>query len=162
MWPYRGLVLTARSGSIQTAVNVAHLKKEVDSSALKVEQQRHDAEALATSAARVIELSGGVESGAVGVADTAARNLTSAVASMEELERVKARMLTIEQSVDAFAQTVNMLAERAKAIGEIGGIIQKIAMQTNLLALNAAIARGRGGQRLFRRGQGGAQPGRAR
>ncbi len=142
----RELILTARGGSIQTAINVAHLKKEVDSSAIKVEQQRHDAEALAASAARVIELSGSVETGAVGVADTATRNLSSAVASMEELERVKARMLTIEQSVDAFTQTVNMLAERAKAIGEIGGIIQQIAMQTNLLALNAAIEAARAGE----------------
>ncbi|MBI2733001.1 MAG: hypothetical protein HYX44_06820 [Aquabacterium sp.] len=46
----------------------------------------------------------------------------------------------------AFTQTVNMLAERAKAIGEIGGIIQKIAMQTNLLALNAAIEAARAGE----------------
>ncbi|MBI3382282.1 MAG: hypothetical protein HY019_09785 [Aquabacterium sp.] len=142
----RELVLTARGGSIQTAINVAHLKKEVDSSSVKVEQQRHDAQALAASASRVIELSSSVESGAVGVAETATRNLSSAVASMEELERVKARMLTIEQSVDAFTQTVNMLADRAKAIGEIGGIIQKIAMQTNLLALNAAIEAARAGE----------------
>lgn len=142
----RALVLTARGGSIETAINVAHLKKEVDSSSLKVEQQRQDADALAASAARVTALSGEVEGGALGVADTASRNLNAAVASMEELARVKARMLSIEQSVDEFSQTVRQLAERAKAIGEIGGIIQKIAMQTNLLALNAAIEAARAGE----------------
>lgn len=142
----RELVLTARGGSIETAINVAHLKKEVDSSSLKVEQQRQDAQSLASSAARVMALSGDVEAGALGVADTASRNLSSAVASMDELERVKARMLSIEQSVDEFSQTVRQLADRAKAIGEIGGIIQKIAMQTNLLALNAAIEAARAGE----------------
>src|SRR4249920_3360640 len=64
----RGLVLTARAGSIRTAINVAHLKKQVDTSAAKAEQQRQDAGALATWAGRVTQLSGIVEIGATGIA----------------------------------------------------------------------------------------------
>jgi methyl-accepting chemotaxis protein len=142
----RELVLTARSSSIETAINVAHLKKEVDSSASHVDRQRTEADALAQSSARVTQLSAGVADGAVGVADTAMRNLTAAEASKEELDRVMSRMREMESTVAAFSETVGSLAERAKAIGEIGGIIQKIAMQTNLLALNAAIEAARAGE----------------
>ena len=142
----RTLVLTARGSSIQTAIHLAHLQKEVNTSADKAALQLRDADALATAAARVTALSGSVEGGAVGVAETAARNLSAAVASMEELERVKARMFTIEHSLDEFTSIVSQLAEGAKAIGEIGDIIQRIAMQTNLLALNAAIEAARAGE----------------
>jgi len=142
----RELVLTARASSIRTAINVAHLKKQLDSSAAKAEQQRKNADALAAAAGRVTQLSETVESGATGMAEMGSRNLTAAVTSMDELARVKERMLRIEESVAAFAQTVSELADGAKAIGNIGGIIEGIAMQTNLLALNATIEAAHAGE----------------
>ena len=142
----RELVLTARSGSIRTAINVAHLKKHVDLSAQRVSQQRHDAQALADSAQRVEELSGLVECGAQEIASMSGRNLAVASQSMDELERVRARMAQMESTVSAFTVTVRELAEGAKAIENIGAVIQGIAMQTNLLALNAAIEAARAGE----------------
>jgi methyl-accepting chemotaxis protein len=135
----RELVLTARASSIRTAINVARLKKQVDTSAAKAEQQRKDAATLASSAGRVTQLSETVEAGASGIAEMGSHNLASAEISMAELARVKQRMLRIEESVASFSQTVQQLAEGAKAIGNIGSIIQGIAMQTHLLALNATI-----------------------
>ncbi|MFY7907399.1 MAG: hypothetical protein ACOVO0_14795, partial [Burkholderiaceae bacterium] len=53
----RSLVVTARGGSIQTAINLAHLKKHVDLCANRAAQQKTDAQALSDAAQRVSELS---------------------------------------------------------------------------------------------------------
>lgn len=139
-------MLSARAGSIRTAINVAYLKKQVDSSAQKADQQLAQSTQLAQEAERVTHLSAIVESGATDISEKSTRNLEAAVNSMEELESMKERMLHIEETVADFSRTVEQLAKGAQAIGEIGGIIQGIAMQTNLLALNAAIEAARAGE----------------
>lgn len=142
----RELILAARSGSIKTAGNVAHLKKQVDVCAAAAEKQTADAQALAQASERVTQLSGGVESAASGIAEMSRRNLVEASTTMAELQQIRERMVRMEATVAEFADTVQRLAEGAKAIGEVGGVIQGIAMQTNLLALNAAIEAARAGE----------------
>ena len=142
----RDLVLAARGGSIQTAFNVAHLKKHVDVTATRAEQQLGDAENLLQQAARVTELSHAVETGAGTIAEMSERNLASAAGSMTELQQLRARMAEMEATVAAFGSTVQQLAEGARAIESIGTTIEGIAMQTNLLALNAAIEAARAGE----------------
>jgi methyl-accepting chemotaxis protein len=142
----RALILAARGGSIRTALNVAHLKKHVDVSAAKAEQQRRDAESLSRDAARVTVLSRGVQDSAKGIASMSSRNLASATLSMDELNRVRECMARMEATVAEFGGTVQQLAQGAKAIEHIGEVIQGIAMQTNLLALNAAIEAARAGE----------------
>ena len=142
----RELVLTARANSIETAVNVAQLKKQVDASAARTRQQREDALALTEAARRVNELSATMDGAAASVEDTSGRNLASAEASRAELAQVGARMQQIDAAVADFNRTVAELAEGAKAIEHIGQVIRTIAMQTNLLALNAAIEAARAGE----------------
>ena len=142
----RALVLAARGGSIATATNVAHLKKNVELTATRAEQQLGDAQNLQQAAARVTELSQSVEQGAQAIADMSARNLASADGSMAELQQLRERMAQMEGTVAAFSTTVQQLAEGARAIEAIGTTIQGIAMQTNLLALNAAIEAARAGE----------------
>ncbi len=142
----RDLVLQARGGSIQTATNVAHLKKHVEVTAARADQQLGDAQTLLQSATRVTELSQSVEGAAHSISAMSARNLDAASGSMEELRRVRERMAQMEATVAAFGRTVGQLAEGARAIESIGTTIQGIAMQTNLLALNAAIEAARAGE----------------
>ena len=142
----RDLVLTARGGSIQTAINLAHLKKQVDLSAQRAGQQKADAQALAEASQRVSERSTTVARHTADIENLTRRNLDSAGESMSELAQVHQRMAQIEGTVSAFADTVRHLAEGAKAIENVGTVIQAIAMQTNLLALNAAIEAARAGE----------------
>lgn len=142
----RDLVLAARGGSIQTATNVAHLKKHVDMTASRAEQQRSDADNLLGAAARVTELSQAMEDGAQAITQMSGRNLEAASNSMTELQQVRERMAQMESTVAEFSATVRQLADGAKAIENIGSVIQGIAMQTNLLALNAAIEAARAGE----------------
>ena len=143
---FRRLIIAARAGGIRTAFDVAHLKKHVDITASKSAQQRQDAEALSADAARVTQLSTNAEAAAQVITQMAERTLAAAATSMEELERVRQRIALMETTVAQFAGTVAQLAEGAKAIGNIGSVIQGIAMQTNLLALNAAIEAARAGE----------------
>jgi methyl-accepting chemotaxis protein len=142
----RDLVLQARGGSIETATTAAHLKKQVEVTAARADQQLGDAQALLQSASRVTELSQSVENSAQSIAGLSARHLDAATGSMEELRRVRERMAQMEATVAAFGITVGQLAEGARAIEAIGNTIQGIAMQTNLLALNAAIEAARAGE----------------
>ncbi len=142
----RLLVVSARAGSIRTAIAAAHLKRQVDASAQKASHQRDQASQLAQEAARVTQLSQTVETGANDISRTSDSNLQAAVSSMSELESMRARMLQMEKTLASFSLTVEQLAKGAQAIGDIGGIIQGIAMQTNLLALNAAIEAARAGE----------------
>ena len=142
----RDLVLTARSSSIRTAHSVAHLKKQVDLTSGRAEQQRGDAEQLLQASARVKELSETVESGAQDLAVISQRNLAAAADSARELQSVHERAESMKQQLMAFRGTVEQLAESARAIDGIGVTIRAIAMQTNLLALNAAIEAARAGE----------------
>ena len=71
----RSLVLVARSNSIETAINVAQLKKQVDLSAARASQQRDDALALTEAARRVTQLSDGMDRDAATIDTVTARNL---------------------------------------------------------------------------------------
>jgi methyl-accepting chemotaxis protein len=143
---FRELIIAARAGGIRTAYDVAHLKKQVDITANKAELQRKDAEALSADAARVTRLSTNAEAAAKVITQMSERSMAAAATSMEELEQVRQRIARMETTVAQFAGTVAQLAEGAKAIGDIGSVIQGIAMQTNLLALNAAIEAARAGE----------------
>jgi methyl-accepting chemotaxis protein len=142
----RDLVLAARGGSIATATNLAHLKKHVEVTAGRAEQQLGDAQSLLSAAARVAELSQSVEGGTQTMAEMSDRNLTQAAGSMSELQQLRTRMAEMEATVSVFGHTVKQLAEGARAIEAVGATIQGIAMQTNLLALNAAIEAARAGE----------------
>lgn len=142
----RDLVMVARGNSIETAINVAQLKKQVDLSTARATQQCADALALTEAARRVTQLSDGMDRDATAIDEVAARNLDSAAQSMAELAAVRARMAQIDATVADFNHTVAELAEGAKAIANIGQVIRTIAMQTNLLALNAAIEAARAGE----------------
>ena len=143
---FRELIIAARAGGIRTAYDVAHLKMHVDVTAAKAAQQRKDAEALSADARKVTQLSAHAEAAAKVVTQMSERTLAAAAISMDELEQVRQRIARMEATVAEFAVTVGELAEGAKAIGDIGSVIQGIAMQTNLLALNAAIEAARAGE----------------
>lgn len=142
----RTLVITARDSSIRTAFNVAHLRKHVDVTSARAEQQRQDAEQLQSAAGRVTELSQLVDANAQDIASMSSRNLGAVTISLQDLVTVRDRMHRMQQAMAAFGATVQQLADGARAIGGIGTTIEGIAMQTNLLALNAAIEAARAGE----------------
>ncbi|KAG1291735.1 hypothetical protein G6F63_016953 [Rhizopus arrhizus] len=49
------------------------------------------------------------------------------------------------QAVDEVVQSMQGIADSARRIGEIVGVVDSIAFQTNILALNAAVEAARAG-----------------
>lgn len=62
------------------------------------------------------------------------------------ISRSKEQMLNIDQTVSKATETLNLLGESSKEIGNIVAVITGISEQTNLLALNAAIEAARAGE----------------
>ncbi len=83
---------------------------------------------------------------AKGVGDAVQRTLEVGKAGRQVVEDSLAAMTRAQERVEATAQTILLLAERAQAIGEIIATVTDIAEQTNLLALNAAIEASRAGE----------------
>lgn len=106
--------------------------KEVDATAVVVEQMSGGIQQIAANSAIVSDMSNKTAA--------AAENGNSAVSAAVN------QMVTIEKSVAHSAEVVAKLGERSQQIGQIVGTISGIAGQTNLLALNAAIEAARAGE----------------
>ncbi len=81
-------------------------------------------------------------------ASTAAKDaLKAAEDGRVIVEKTASSLSEISESVEELANTINILGESSKNIGEIVNVIDEIAEQTNLLALNAAIEAARAGEK---------------
>lgn len=75
-----------------------------------------------------------------------ATSLAQAHKGEEYMKKTALQMSEIEHSVSISEETIQLLGEKSKRIGEITKVITAIADQTNLLALNAAIEAARAGE----------------
>jgi methyl-accepting chemotaxis protein len=80
------------------------------------------------------------------VGDAVQRTLQIGQAGRKAVEDSLAAMARVKEQVEATADDILMLADRAQAISEIIATVNDIAEQTNLLSLNAAIEASRAGE----------------
>jgi PAS domain S-box-containing protein len=80
------------------------------------------------------------------VGEAVQRNLEIGKAGHKAITDSIAAKQRVQEQVEATAETIVELAEKAQAIGEIIASVNDIAEQTNLLALNAAIEAARAGE----------------
>jgi methyl-accepting chemotaxis protein len=113
------------AGAQQQAASVTQTVVTVDEVTKTANQAAEHAKAVAESARRVDE-----------VGRAGRKSIEDAIASMD----------TLREQVEAVAENILELAERAQAIGEIIATVHEIAERTNLLALNAAIEASRAGE----------------
>src|SRR5262249_12073012 len=81
-----------------------------------------------------------------GVGEAVGRTLEIGKAGRKVVEDSIAALDRLREQVEATAETIVALAERAQTIGEIIASVNDIAEQTNLLALNSAIEAARAGE----------------
>ncbi len=106
----------------EQTTQVATATDEMNSTAIAISENIHNAAENARTGAELASEGGSVVQETVGV--------------MEQ----------IAQEVNTFADSIRELGDSSKQIGEIVGVINDIADQTNLLALNAAIEAARAGE----------------
>lgn len=134
----------------QLSVNVRSIVRDARTEA---ESMRHVTREIAEGN---LELSGRTESQASSLEETASsmEQITGTVRQSAESARqasdlaVKANDIT-QRSSDAVCtvtQTMGLIADSSKRIGEIIQVIDSIAFQTNILALNAAVEAARAGE----------------
>jgi PAS domain S-box-containing protein len=80
------------------------------------------------------------------VGEAVHRNLEIGKAGRRAIEESIAAKHRVQEQMEATAENILELAEKAQAIGEIIAAVNDIAEQTNLLALNAAIEAARAGE----------------
>ncbi len=80
------------------------------------------------------------------VGEAVQRNLESGKAGRQAISDSITAKRRVQEQVEATAENILELAEKAQAIGEIIATVNEIAEQTNLLALNAAIEAARAGE----------------
>jgi len=93
-----------------------------------------------SSATASIAQSSQAASSAAKNADTASRN------GKEMLDKLSEKIMLLKTVTDSSARAMDGLLKRSVQIGDIVGVITKIADQTNLLSLNAAIEAARAGE----------------
>ena len=109
------------------------------------EQAAAITETVAT-VAQVAQTAAQASDRARGMGEVARKNLEVGAAGKLAVEGSIVAMGRLKEQVESTAENMVMLAEQAKAIGEIIATINDIAEQTNLLALNAAIEAARAGE----------------
>ncbi len=110
---------------------------------------QEQAAAVAQTVATVDEVTQTAEQStrrAKGVADAVQRNLEVGKVGRKAIEDSLAAKRRVQEQIEATAEDILALAERAQAIGDIIATVNDIAEQTNLLALNAAIEASRAGE----------------
>jgi len=80
------------------------------------------------------------------VAQSARKAEEVGASGQQNVDHSISAMAQVKSEVEAIAQNILMLAERAQAIGEIIATVSDIAEQTNVLALNAAVEASRAGE----------------
>ena len=94
------------------------------------------------AAAASTKTSGNVQAVAAGAEELAA----SAVEILRQMDNARSISSNAVEEADRTSEIISGLAEAAKAIGDVIGLIDEFADRTNLLALNAAIEAARAGE----------------
>jgi methyl-accepting chemotaxis protein len=130
----------ARVGGMagQLAAEAAHLKTTAETMAETASNARAQASTVAVAAG---DASAGVQTAAA-AAEELSSSITEISRQVAQSARITEKAVSDARQTDA---TVRALAEGARKIGDVVGLIADIAGQTNLLALNATIEAARAG-----------------
>lgn len=120
--------------------NVAGLRETATTLSASSAQTSQRADGAANSSRQV--------SASVTVAATAVEEMFKSIAEINSQVQAAAELVTVAVGdADSMSKEIASLAKAAQEIGEIVGLIRRIAGQTNLLALNATIESARAGER---------------
>lgn len=128
-------------------------KKASEQIAIAMDEAASGTEKQANSSANILqffrEIASGMEQAAASIADvetSTSKASEQARAGNELANQTAKQMGVVQKTVGETAESIYLLGEQSKQIGQIVSLISNIANQTNLLSLNAAIEAARAGE----------------
>jgi methyl-accepting chemotaxis protein len=128
------------------ANNSGMLNKTNEKNIQFLEQQKSEAQNVATAMTQMTSTIQGVSDSARLAADQAVEADEMASIGEKRVLEVIAFIKQVSEDVESLKGTITQVAEHANEIGSVVQIINGVAEQTNLLALNAAIEAARAGE----------------
>ncbi|HLO68466.1 MAG TPA: methyl-accepting chemotaxis protein [Holophaga sp.] len=142
----RGMLQAVRGLAVRIAADAVRVKDHVGRARSSAERQEALAREIRQACEEVSGTASHVSERAARLDDLATGRVAEANRSRQELADLVQGIAAIHERQEAFARTVQALAERAHGIHELTRLIHGIANQTNLLALNAAIEAAHAGE----------------
>ncbi|MGD9169722.1 MAG: methyl-accepting chemotaxis protein [Candidatus Thiodiazotropha sp.] len=128
------------------ANNTGMLNKTNEANIQLLEQQKSEAQNVATAMTQMTSTIQGVSDSARLAADQAVEADEMAGIGEKRVLEVIASIKQVSDDVESLKGTITQVAEHSNEIGSVIQIISGVAEQTNLLALNAAIEAARAGE----------------
>ncbi|WP_424194554.1 methyl-accepting chemotaxis protein [Ampullimonas aquatilis] len=142
----RQMISEVREAGISIACEAVRVKNIVDLTGHSARQQGLLTETVFTASKESTLAINEVSHSAQVISNSTTNNLENARASLQNMHTIASKIITIEDKVTHFNQTVDDLSRRSQSINEMAALIRDVAEQTNLLALNAAIEAARAGE----------------
>lgn len=142
----RGVLTNSKQMVLKSAVEATKVTKRLQESSKNAKKQGDLSDIILRTSTDINTAINEVSHSTQDISSSTALNLSTAGASLQELEDVKRKISTMSDKIAGFSRTVNELNTKSEKIKSIVALIQGISDQTNLLALNAAIEAARAGE----------------
>ena len=142
----KGVVTTVKDISTQISSRSGYLMTEADRMIEVGNTHSDKTTSIAAAACQLTETINEIAQTTSGIAKTASETVEHANNGVAIVDKTKAEVEGIHQTVSQTADLVKTLGEKSTQIGHFVDVINNIAAQTNLLALNAAIEAARAGE----------------
>lgn len=142
----RQMISEVREAGIAIACEAVQVKNTVDQTGYSARQQGLLTETVFTASKESTLAINEVSRSTQIISNSTTNNLANARASLQDMHSIVSKIITIEDKVTHFNQTVDDLSRRSQSINKMAALIRDVAEQTNLLALNAAIEAARAGE----------------
>jgi len=142
----KGIVTTVNDVSTQISSRSSYLVAEAEKMIDAGNTQSDNVTSIATAACQLTETINEIAQTTSSIAETASETVEHANKGVSIVEKTKAEVEGIHNTVSQTSELVKTLGEKSTQIGQFVDVINNIAEQTNLLALNAAIEAARAGE----------------
>ncbi|MGE5702128.1 MAG: methyl-accepting chemotaxis protein [Clostridia bacterium] len=130
----------------QTGTATQQVSSSIEQVADGAEAQRRQVQDITQAIAEVSQGIQQIAHSSFAVAQSSEQSVQKSQMGEASMHQTVQQMRTIESMVEKTAESIQLLTERSKEIGQIITVITNISDQTNLLALNAAIEAARAGE----------------
>lgn len=142
----RRMLSDVRESGVFIAVESAKVLNHIQNTEKSTKRQSEMAGIIFNSSNEATVAINEVSENANFISESTRHNLEAAKTSYEKMVDIKEKIKMIDENLQQFLETTNVLSTNSQKIMDVTKLINEISDQTNLLALNAAIEAARAGE----------------